>query len=241
MLTFKDLKIKVNGRELFELKDLSLGHGLVALVGRNGAGKSTFLRSIMGLHQDYSGAILLNDTNTKSFSRVELAKEIAIVYSKASIFGNHSGRDVLILGRLPYQNAFARIKKEDHEKVNAVIELFGLADFVDQEFTSLSDGEKQLIMIGRALVQETKIILLDEPGAFLDVVNRYRMNEILQKIAKESDRLILYSTHDIESLQENADKVLLIDNNRIELLADKLTFKRDIFKIFGLKRESDEI
>lgn len=227
-------------RKLLSIKDLSLSEGPIALVGRNGAGKSTFLRTIMGEHQQYSGQILINGKPIDTLSRVERAKLIAIVYSKSTIFGNHSGREVLMLGRLPYQNVFSKSTADDHKRIDQVIEQLKLQDFVDRKFSELSDGEKQLIMIGRALVQDTDVILLDEPGAFLDLVNRHRLMEVFVKISSELGKLVVFSTHDINFLDSVCKHVLLIEKENLIQLEESGSFIERINTSFGLFINSDK-
>ncbi|MFT5822815.1 MAG: iron complex transport system ATP-binding protein [Crocinitomix sp.] len=242
MLAFNQLKIAAGARHLFAVDRLQLQSGIVALVGRNGTGKSTFLKTIIGLHHDFSGEILVDNKSIESYRQADLAKEIAIVYSKSSIFGSHTGRDVLMLGRLPYQNAFAKETAADREQVSQIIDLLQLEKFIDQEFSVLSDGEKQLIMIGRAVVQDTKIILLDEPAAFLDLVNRHKLMQVLQGIARSSEKLILFSTHQMDILPKVCQAVLLIDQNELRLIEDPKTFIPTIYKSFGMDNlETDEV
>jgi iron complex transport system ATP-binding protein len=242
MLAFKQLKIKVGARHLFAAERIILQSGIIALVGRNGTGKSTLLKTIMGLHREFTGEILVDDQSIDRFSPAALAKEIAIVYSKSSIFGSHSGRDVLMLGRLPYQNAFAIITEDDRQQVNEIIELLQLEKFIDQEFSVLSDGEKQLIMIGRAVVQDTKIILLDEPAAFLDLVNRHKLMQVLQGIAKSTQKLILFSTHQLDILPKVCKAVLLIDEKELRIIEDPTTIIPTIYESFGMNNlETDEV
>lgn len=235
MLRFKDLKITIVKRFLFSVDDLELQPGLIALVGRNGAGKSTFFKTIMGLEAAENGTILIHNQGINSFTKVELAKKIAIVYSKSTVFGNHCGRDVLYLGRLPYQNSFATKTAIDHQIINETIDLLGIAAFVDRTFYTLSDGEKQLIMIGRALAQDTDIILLDEPSAFLDLVNRHTVMHVLRKIVAKTNKLILFSTHDVAVLPEICDAILLIHEGKLVQLTEKSTFIHQIKTSFGIE------
>jgi len=126
-----------------EVSNLELITGLWALVGRNGAGKSTFLRALSGVNSNFEGAIQINSKFQNSISAQQMAKMISVVFSKTEIFGNHKGIDVLYLGRIPYQGVFSRVTGEDSRKVNEVIELLELHPIIHKQFSVLSDGERQ--------------------------------------------------------------------------------------------------
>lgn len=234
VLKFKDLSITIKGTTLFTTPDISLEKGLYALVGRNGTGKTTFLNSVLANRSDFSGSINYQGKEISDYSKEELAKEIAVVFTKPQIFGNHSVKDILTLGRLPYQNLFAKSNEADIAKINEVIEMLDLKTLVNREFNSLSDGEKQMVMIGRALVQDTNILILDEPGAFLDIVNRYRLIEILKKVSTETDKLILFSTHHVDMLEKYCDGLLLILDNEMKLCNDNSQYQSIIQKAFDI-------
>ncbi len=213
-----------------EVNNLELKTGLWALVGRNGTGKSTFLRALSGVNSDFVGDIFINSKLQKSISIQQMAKLISVVFSKTEIFGNHKAIDVLLLGRIPYQGVFSRVSKEDEDKVNEVIVLLELQPLINKPFSVLSDGEKQLIMIGRALVQDTKLILLDEPTAFLDVVNRKKIVKLLEAISTE--KLIIFSTHNIDLIEEFCNGILLIKNNNLLSVDSKTEFKNQLETLF---------
>jgi iron complex transport system ATP-binding protein len=234
MLSFKNVHIKVKKRTLFSIEELELSRGLVALMGRNGAGKSTFIRAVMGESNNFDGDILLANKNILDFQTAEKAKRLSVVATKPFLFGNHTAREVLYLGRLPYQNFLAKIGQVDREKVDEIIGLLKITDFADRIFVELSDGEKQLVMIGRALVQDTPIVLLDEPSAFLDIVNRHMLMKLLRNVVDATGKLIIFSTHQTEQLDHICDEVLLISDQQLVRLTDPAQFKSNIHKSFGL-------
>ncbi|MBN4071379.1 ABC transporter ATP-binding protein [Crocinitomix catalasitica] len=232
MLSCKNIVLSAGSKWLFSLDDLSLESGLVALVGRNGSGKSTFLRSILNDHENYEGSISLNGQAVESYAKSDLAKIISVVYTRAEVFGNHSVSDVLMLGRIPQQGLLSRSSEEDRRLVSEVMAELDLLLLKDSTYQSLSDGEKQLVMIGRALVQDSPLILMDEPGAFLDLVNRVKIIKILKRISQSSEKLIIFSTHQIDILDEYCDHLLLISENRLEKIDSD--FEDAIRQSFGI-------
>lgn len=241
MLRFKDVDIAVSSRSLLKIDDLTIEGGLVALVGRNGSGKSTLLKSIVGQHKNFKGTIALNNQPVNSYSALELAKTVAIVYTKPYLFGRHTVREVIVLGRLPYQNFRAKITANDRAIVDEVIEMLALKRFENQSFNSLSDGEKQLVMIGRALAQQTPILLLDEPSAFLDIVNKQKLMTFIRRIADETNKLILFSTHQIDILEKYCDTVLLINQQNVRAVSEKAAFVKAISVAFNYNDTKNEV
>lgn len=237
MLRFEGVDIKVGGHSLVRAESEFLKSGIIALVGRNGSGKSTFIRTLLGMHQEYSGKIFFNDELIKDIPKKQLAKSIAIVFSQSSVFGDVSVRDILSMGRLPYLNNFAALKEEDHKIIQRVAEQLALISLFDKSLNQLSDGQRQMVMIGRALVQNTPILLLDEPGAFLDVVNKHKVMNVLKKIATAEEKLILFSTHTFTFLDKVCERVLLIDNTELKELDADTGFEKQVLTYFGITEE----
>lgn len=234
MLRFKDMDIQINGRSLVRTKSMELGSGIIALVGSNGSGKSTFIRTILGRHAEYKGEISLFEEPIGSIDKNELAKLIAVVFSQGNVFGDIKVRNVLGMGRLPYLNHFAQEKEKDIEIIDKVVGLLELENLLEKNFNHLSDGQRQLVMIGRALVQDTPFILLDEPGAFLDVVNKHKVMTALRKIANEQEKIILFSTHSFNFLDQICDRVLLIDKGDVKELSPSVGFENQVLTHFGI-------
>ncbi len=234
MLEFVDISISAGSKKLFDLEKLHLQKGVVALVGRNGSGKSTFIRTILGEHIAYTGSVKLYNRSINEITAGEKAKLISVVYSKPQIFGNHLVDDVLLLGRLPHQNLFSKTSEQDLEKVEEIKSLLKINSWSKKSFQILSDGEKQLVMIGRSLVQDTPVILMDEPAAFLDIVNRYELSLLLKKIADQTGKLIICSTHQLDRIESDCDGLLLIAYQKMNYHNQPGEFLKTINAAFGI-------
>jgi len=235
LLVFNNIEVKIADRLLFVSRKVELKAGVVALVGRNGSGKSTFIRTILGDHELSSGVISLDGGPIEGYKPRSLSKKIAVVYSKPQLFGDHSVQEVLLLGRIPHQNIWGMNSQKDLSLVQNVAKNISIEHLLDKKFQSLSDGEKQLVMIGRAFCQSTDIIILDEPAAFLDVVNRKEVMALLKKVAKTEKKLVIFSTHHVETLQDDCDQLLLIENKEMIFSSNPNKFKELISKAFKLE------
>jgi iron complex transport system ATP-binding protein len=211
-----------------ELHDVTLGYGsrvlmadanvgfgwgeLTALIGRNGTGKSTLLRTIAALAKPQSGTITISGRDVTSLTMREVAERIAFVSTDDVRVQNLHVWDVVSLGRAPYTNWVGRLTEEDRAKVKESLRLVGMEDFAEASIDSLSDGERQRVMIARALAQDTPIILLDEPTAFLDLPNKYEICLLLKRLAHKEGKCILFSTHDLSIAIELCDTIAMIES-----------------------------
>lgn len=235
MLACNHISLSRGGKFLFSCEQLQMDKGVFALVGRNGSGKSSFIQAILADIPLDKGSIKLNGQEVDQLSLSSLSKMVSVVKSRGNLFGDNRTKDVLMLGRLPHQNLFAKPTIEDRVKLIDVAELLGIGDWLDMAYNQLSDGEKQLVMIGRALVQDTPLILLDEPSAFLDLVNRRELMTLLNKLAKEQNKLIIFSTHHVERLGDYCDGILLIHDQEMMQINDPSIFSSEIESSFGIK------
>lgn len=216
MIQLKDLTLGYEQRILLDKVSTHITGGeLVALLGRNGTGKSTLLRAIMGLEKPRNGEIVLHGKNIASLKPEELARGISFVTTDKVRIANLRCRDVVALGRAPYTNWIGQLQKEDEERVATAMRLVGMSDYAEKTMDKMSDGECQRIMIARALAQDTPIILLDEPTAFLDLPNRYELCLLLQKLAQTEGKCILFSTHDLDIALSLCNTIMLIDNPQL--------------------------
>ena len=219
MIRFQSLSLGYGSRILIDRLSATVKSGeLTALVGRNGTGKSTLFRAITGLGERKGGDLLLGDKSIDSLSNAELATMVAFVTTDKVRIANLRCRDVVALGRAPYTNWIGRMQEQDEEIVMRSMQLVGMSDYADKTMDRMSDGECQRIMIARALAQQTPIILLDEPTAFLDMPNRYELCTLLQRLAHEEQKCILFSTHELDIALALCDSIALISPPQLHLL-----------------------
>lgn len=216
MIELKELTVGYGQRTLLDKVSARLTGGrLVALLGRNGTGKSTLLRAMMGLEKPQSGEILLQGKNIASLKPEKLARDISFVTTDKVRIANLRCKDVVSMGRAPYTNWIGQLQAEDKERVTEAMSLVGMADYAEKTMDKMSDGECQRIMIARALAQDTPVILLDEPTAFLDLPNRYELCLLLRKLAQKEGKCIIFSTHDLDIALSLCDFIMLIDNPQL--------------------------
>ena len=219
MIQLKDLTLGYEQRTLLEKVSAHITGGqLVALLGRNGTGKSTLLRAVMGLEKPQNGEIILHGNNIASLKPEELARNISFVTTDKVRIANLRCRDVVALGRAPYTNWIGQLQPEDQKRVDDAMQLVGMSGYAEKTMDKMSDGECQRIMIARALAQDTPVILLDEPTAFLDLPNRYELCLLLKKLAQEEKKCVLFSTHDLDIALSLCDSIMLIDNPQMYTL-----------------------
>ncbi|MBO5892971.1 MAG: ABC transporter ATP-binding protein [Alistipes sp.] len=219
MIRFENLTLGYGSRTLIDNLSTSIKAGeLTALVGRNGTGKSTLLRAITGLGDRIKGNIYLAGKPIDSLTTAELAQTVAFVTTDKVRIANLRCRDVVALGRAPYTNWIGRMQVQDEEIVMHSMALVGMSDYADKTMDRMSDGECQRIMIARALAQQTPIILLDEPTAFLDMPNRYELCTLLQHLAHQEKKSILFSTHELDIALALCDSIALISPPQLHLL-----------------------
>jgi iron complex transport system ATP-binding protein len=224
MIELKNIVIG-RGKALFRVENLTLQPGkLYALIGANGSGKSTFLQTLNTQIKPYSGEIFLNNKNLNLYSVSELSHSIAFVNSD---FKGLSGLTILqyvLLGRTPYLGFYGNHSQKDIEICLKAIEDVGISAIKDQYTDKISDGQRQLASIARAIAQETPFIILDEPTTFLDNRNKKIVIDIIQKLSSEG-KMIVFSTHDLNAVTDRKLPILLITNkNELQVFADSLSY-----------------
>jgi iron complex transport system ATP-binding protein len=212
---------------------------VTAILGPNGAGKSTLLRSVAGLQPVLAGRVLSHDRNGTGTDLLRLssrqrARRLAVVLTERVDAGLLTGREVVELGRHPYLSLVGRLSGRDHRLIGSVLADLNATELADQRFAELSDGQRQRLLLARALVAEPELLILDEPSAFLDVGARIDLMALLDRVARERMITVLVSTHEVELALRMADRLWLIHDHELtsgtpaELIAAGL-----IGRVFG--------
>ncbi len=186
---------------------------LVGLVGANGIGKSTLLRTLTGMQNALKGSILLNGKNLREYSSFQLATQLSVVLTEAPASKNLSVLELVSLGRQPYTNWVGTLSETDRKAINFAFEATEIVDLANRKCFELSDGQMQRVAIARALAQDTPIIILDEPTTHLDLYHRAYILKLLKNLAKETGKTILFSTHEIDLAIQLTDKMLVMAKN----------------------------
>lgn len=219
MITLRNITLAYGDRTLVENGSAEFAAGeLTALVGRNGAGKSTLLRAVTAIEPPKSGEVLLDGTNAAAMPPETIARTISFVGTDKVRIANLRCEDIVAIGRAPYTNWIGRMQEVDRRIVADALQAVGMEAFAARSIDTLSDGECQRIMIARALAQQTPTIVLDEPSAFLDIPTRFEICRLLQRLAHDEGKCILFSTHDLDAAMPVCDSIAVISDRTITKL-----------------------
>ncbi len=209
---------------------------LVCLIGPNGTGKSTLLRTLAGLQKPLDGKIKIDDDELENLSHHEKAMLIALVLTDRVDIDNTTVYDIVSFGRHPYSNWWGSFSEADEKQVREAIEMVHLTHKKDDCICELSDGERQRVMIAKALAQDTPIIMLDEPTAHLDLPNRIEIMLLLHRLSHKTGKAILLSTHELDLALQSADRIWLMSNVGVECgVPEDLVFNGSFNRTFESK------
>ena len=214
MITSSGLHIGY-GHSLLTVEDLNLDAGVYILIGKNGSGKSTFLKTLTGSIQPVSGSILLNGTPVHSINPSDRPKHIAFVKTQFPVVDFLRVSEYLALGRSPYTSFFGKLTAKDKELVHSAMANLNIEHLGNRFTNELSDGERQMVAIARTFAQETTVIALDEPTAFLDYKNKAEIINKLIELSKNHNKCVVLSSHDIDqSISSGADFLVVEQENQ---------------------------
>lgn len=198
--------------------NISLKKGkLITLIGGNGIGKSTLLRTITALQKPISGKVILGEKDIFSMDNSDLAQQQSLVLTDKLPSSNLTVWELIALGRQPYTNWIGNLTDEDYTKINTVVQLTNIEHLIEKKHYEISDGQLQKVLIARALAQDTDLIILDEPTTHLDLFHKVSVFKLLQKLAHESEKCILFSTHDIDlAIQLSDEMIVMTKENTIQ-------------------------
>ena len=214
----------------------------IAIIGRNGIGKSTLLRTICRLQKPLKGNIIIKDKDIRHYTKQDFARLISFVSTEIIRISNFRLIDLVALGRFPYTGWIGKPGKDDYDIINESIYQVGIDDLKYKLINEVSDGERQRAMIARALAQDTEIIILDEPTAFLDLPSKYEIIRLLNELTVNRNKTIIFSSHDLNITLQEADKIWLMETNEIvEGAPEDLILNKDIYNLFDNSRISFNI
>jgi iron complex transport system ATP-binding protein len=214
-IALEGVTVRLGGRPVVDDVDVQVAEGeWVALIGPNGAGKTTMLRAIAGL-VPFEGSIAINDRPTVEMHRRELARTVAVVPQEPSTPPWLTVGEYVLLGRTPHLGALAREGTGDHAAVARALQRLDLLGFRDRLLGTLSGGEKQRAVVARALAQEARIVILDEPTAALDIGHQQQALELLDDLRDESGLTLVAAMHDLTLAAQYADRMVLLDEGRV--------------------------
>lgn len=188
---------------------------LIALIGANGIGKSTLLRTLTGIQKPLSGSVFLNGKEIQNYSPIELAQNLSLVLTEKLPPSNLTVFELVALGRQPYTNWIGTLSADDLEKIHQSIQLTQIEHLADKKHYEISDGQLQKVLIARALAQDTPLIILDEPTTHLDLLHKVSLFKLLKKLASETQKCILLSTHDLDLSIQLSDEMIVMTKENV--------------------------
>lgn len=237
-LETKDLAVGYHGKPLIEEIPLHVQRGrIVTLIGPNGSGKSTILKTIIGQLPKVSGTVYLDGRSMEERSRNEIARRMAILMTARMEPELMTCRDVVGTGRYPYTGKLGILTSEDRAIVERSLAQVGGLEFADRPFANISDGQRQRILLARALCQEPEIIVLDEPTSFLDIRYKLELLTVLKRMVRENDLAVLLSLHELELAERISDTVVCVAGDRIDRIGppEEIFTREYIAKLYQME------
>lgn len=233
-------------KEIIHIQNLSVGYSnpicsgisanvqngeLVGLTGKNGAGKSTLIKTILGILPPFGGKVEIHAENTENWDLKKRAREIAVVFSRLNQVPQVPVFELVALGRLPYQSSFSKLSPKETGLIENALEMVGIEHLKNRFASQLSDGQLQMVMIARAIVQDTQLVIMDEPTSHLDIENQFKIFELIYRLSKETGKIFIVASHQIELVLQNASQLWWMDNGVFHAgFPEQVAYEQKIFE-----------
>ncbi len=235
VISFENVNAGYGKKKVLRDINLEIMKGeVVCLLGPNGGGKSTFIKALCGQLKSVDGDIRIFGKNIREYSVKGFSKIVSVLFTNRLKVEHLSGRNLIEYGRIPYENFFGKLTDSDREIVNKVIELTDVGEFVEKDFNSLSDGQKQRILIARTVAQDCPVMILDEPASFLDIAQKIKLFEMIRKLSSLGVTIIA-AVHELDFACKVSDKVICISDGECRINDPGANeFEKNILSSFGL-------
>ena len=240
-ISAEQMTVGYDGKPLIENIDIGVRRGeILTLIGPNGSGKSTILKSMIKQLRLIAGTVVLDGRDMAGLRDRDIAKKLAIVMTERIKAELLTCWDIAATGRYPYTGRLGLLSKEDRGIVDAALETVQATDFADRPFSAISDGQRQRILLARAIAQQPEIIVLDEPTSFLDVKHKLELLDILKRMVRENNVAVIVSLHELDLAEKISDRVVCVANNRIDRCDTPENIFTDeyIAALYGIERGS---
>ena len=216
-ISAEQMTVGYDGKPLIENINIQVKRGeILTLIGPNGSGKSTILKSMIKELKLIAGTVVLDGRDMANLKERDIAKKLAIVMTERIKAELLTCRDIAATGRYPYTGHLGLLTKEDRAIVDAALETVHAKDFADRPFSAISDGQRQRVLLARAIAQQPEIIVLDEPTSFLDVKHKLELLDILKNMVREKQVAVIVSLHELDLAEKISDRVVCVAHNRID-------------------------
>lgn len=234
MIKFENLSVGYGDVSILNNINVELpGNTITSILGPNGSGKTTLLSTLMKLIPPLKGKIYIDEKDVFSLSYRELSKIVSLVPQFHMPRFDYTVFDIILAGRTPYISYLP--KEEDIEKVNSVIKMFDIEELKDKKYTQISGGQRQLVLIARAIVQDTPIVVFDEPTSALDLKNQVRVLKLIKKLNLENNKTCIMTLHDPNAAAIFSDNIMFLNNSKVKFgSTSEIITKENIKKIYDI-------
>lgn len=244
ILRTEKLSVGYDGKSIVKDINISALKGrIVTIIGPNGAGKTTVIKTITGLIKKQSGEVYIQNENMTQVSRTELSKQMAVMLTDRPHTELMTVRDVVSMGRYPYTGRFGILGEEDNRAVKEAMELTGVIDLSDADYSKISDGQKQRVMLAKVICQEPEVIVLDEPTSFLDIRYKLEFMSVLQELTRTKKLAVIMSLHELDIARRVSDLIICVKGDGIDRIGAPIDIFEDgyIESLYGLKMDYREL